>query len=352
MIYVIKSSAYKEGTNEKEYEDIIKIGYTGENSRKSRINTYITENPTIRVMYLINNGTERDERNLHYYFKRYRKYGKEWFEFNQEIIDFFETHKTKESLEEINNWTRLSNSELEKAKENKRNNPNKFLFIQIASKELSLLTSFKESSISNYLWFNLNNLEKIIEEHFPGKYKDIEERYQRVIEEENEIKKLGLELQQAYDHLLSEFNKDKNFERRMKLLCDTYFQYPEFYTKYANSPLPCMIPIEYQNYINILGFERIRALSYQEALILREIETLKNLSNVNITSIFTIGGKYSTIQIKSILGEFYKANNIYKTPKASDLDEYYIMKPVKVKNPDSGKWENGFEIIGEKDRAD
>ena len=348
MIYVIKSSAYKEGTNEKEYEDIIKIGYTGENSKKSRLDAYITENPTMRVLYLINNGTERDEKNLHYYFKRYRKYGNEWFEFNQEIINFFETHKTKESLEEINDWTRLSNSELERSKENRRNNPKKSLFIQVASKELTPLISFKESSISNYLWFNLDNLEKTIEEHFPGKYKDIEERYHRVIEEENEIKKLELELQQAYDHLLSEFNKDGIFKRRMKSLCDTYFQYPEFYTKYANSPLPCMIPIEYQNYINILGFERIRALGYEELEIIREIETLNSLKSVDLSSMFTVGEKYSTIQIKSILGEFYKANNIHKTPKASDLDEYFIMKPVKVKNLDSGKWENGFEMISKK----
>ena len=160
---------------------------------------------------------------------------------------------------------------------------------------------------------------------------------------------IELELQQAYDHLLSEFNKDKNFERRMKLLCDTYFQYPEFYTKYANSPLPCMIPIEYQNYINILGFERIRALSYQEALILREIETLKNLDSVNIPSLFTVGEKYTKKYIKETLGEFYKANNIHKTPKASDLDDYFILKSIKLKV--DGKWENGFEIIGEKDRV-
>jgi len=160
---------------------------------------------------------------------------------------------------------------------------------------------------------------------------------------------IELELQQAYDHLLSEFNKDKDFVRRMKLLCDTYFQYPEFYTKYANSPLPCMIPIEYQNYINILGFERIRALSYQESEILKEIETLNNLKSVDLSSLFTVGEKYSTIRIKEILGEFYKANNIHKTPKASDLDEYFIMKSVKVKNSDSGKWENGFEIIAKKE---
>ncbi len=346
MIYVIKSSAYKKGTDEKEYEDIIKIGYTREKSNKSRFNTYITENPTMRVLYLIDNGTRRDEKNLHYYFKRYRKYGNEWFEFTKEIIDFFETHKTKESLEEINNWTRLSRSESDKARENKRNNPNKSLFIQVASKELTPLTSFKESSISNYLWFNLDNLEKTIEEHFPGKYKDIEERYQRVIEEENEIKKLGLGLQQAYDYLLSEFNRDNNFERRMKLLGVVYFQYPEFYTKYANSPLLCMIPIEYQNYINILGFERIKALGYRESDISREIETLNNLTTIDISSIFSIGERYTNKYIKETLGEFYKVNNIHKTPKASDLDEYFILKSIKLKVDD--KWEHGFEIIGKK----
>jgi len=154
---------------------------------------------------------------------------------------------------------------------------------------------------------------------------------------------IELELQQAYDRLLSEFNKDKDFVRRMKLLCDTYFQYPEFYTKYANSPLPCMIPIEYQNYINILGFEKIKSMGYRESDIIREIETLKNLNTVDISSLFTVGEKYTKKYIKETLGEFYKANNIHKTPKASDLEEYFILKSIKLKVDD--KWENGFEII-------
>ena len=157
---------------------------------------------------------------------------------------------------------------------------------------------------------------------------------------------IELELQQAYDHLLSEFNKDNNFVRRMKLLCDTYFQYPEFYTKYANSPLPCMIPIEYQNYINILGFEKIRAVGYIEIEILKEIETLNNLNTVDISSLFTVGEKYTKKYIKETLGEFYNTNKIHKTPKASDLDEYFILKSIKLKVLD--KWENGFEIISKK----
>ena len=130
----------------------------------------------------------------------------------------------------------------------------------------------------------------------------------------------------------------------MKLLCDIYFQYPDFYVKYSNSPLQCIIPIEYQNYINLLGFERIKALSYKEIEIQREIETINRLKSIDINSIFSVGSKYSKAQIKEMLRDFYIANSISKTPKASDLEDYFILKTCKVKNSE-GKWENGFEII-------
>jgi hypothetical protein len=129
----------------------------------------------------------------------------------------------------------------------------------------------------------------------------------------------------------------------MKLLCDIYFQYPTFYVQYANSPLQTIVPIEYQNYINLLGFERIRALSYQENEIIRYIQSQSNLRNSTIISIFSVGSKYSKAQIKEMLREFYTTNNITKTPKASDLEEYFNLKTCKVKIND--KWENGFEIV-------
>ena len=36
-----------------------------------------------------------------------------------------------------------------------------------------------------------------------------------------------------------------------------------------------------------------------------------------------------------------------KKAKATDLEIYYAMKPVKFQN-DSGKWINGFEILGKR----
>ena len=67
--------------------------------------------------------------------------------------------------------------------------------------------------------------------------------------------------------------------------------------------LQTIIPREYQNYINLLGFERIRALKYQELDLKREISTTRSLKENFITTFFTIGSKYSKAQIKEMLRE-------------------------------------------------
>jgi hypothetical protein len=157
---------------------------------------------------------------------------------------------------------------------------------------------------------------------------------------------IEIELQGVYDYLVSEFNKDNNFERRMKLLCDINDQYPGFFQIYANSPIQALIPMSYQNYINILGFERIKALKYYESAIVGYIQSQQNLQNSSITSLFSVGDKYTTKQIKEILSNFYSLNSITKTPKASDLNDYYILKSIKLKVGD--KWENGFLIMNKK----
>ena len=161
------------------------------------------------------------------------------------------------------------------------------------------------------------------------------------------VDNINTELQGAYEHFISEFDKDNNFERRMKLLCDTYFQYPGFFQAYSSSPLQCIIPINYQNYINLLGFERIKALKYRESDILAYIQSQQNLENSSISSLFKVGDKYTKKQIKEMLANFYSLNSITKTAKASDLENYFIIKSIKLKVGD--KWEHGFEIIKKKE---
>ena len=132
----------------------------------------------------------------------------------------------------------------------------------------------------------------------------------------------------------------------MKLICDTYFQYPELFTQY-DKLLSINIPIEYQNYINLLGFERIRALGYRRNNLdsyLQDQESLNNTELINnLSTLFQVGSKYSKARIKEMLREFYTTNNITKTPKASDLEEYYNLKSCQFM--ENGKKVNGFLIL-------
>jgi len=153
---------------------------------------------------------------------------------------------------------------------------------------------------------------------------------------------------EAIKYFREEFNRDNNFVRRMKMLCDCYFADSNFFTDY-DKILQTIIPREYYNYINLLGFERIRALKYQELDIQREIVNIDFLKKTSLPSLFIVGSRYSKKQIKEMLRKYYEENNITKTPKATDLGEYFNLKPIKLKLDD--EWEHGFEIISLKEES-
>jgi hypothetical protein len=98
MIYLIRSSAYDE-TNDI-FSFILKIGYTKDGvAAQKRFENYNGHNPTCKVLFKIPNGTRRQEGALHEYFKEFRIYNREWYEYREEIVEFFKTHTTAESLD-------------------------------------------------------------------------------------------------------------------------------------------------------------------------------------------------------------------------------------------------------------
>ena len=152
---------------------------------------------------------------------------------------------------------------------------------------------------------------------------------------------------EAIKYFREEFNRDNNFVRRMKMLCDCYFADPNFFTDYDKT-LQTIIPLRYYNYINLLGFERIRALGYEEIELIRELSN-RDHQTVSPNSLFSIGSKYSKATIKEMLRKFYEENNITKTPKASDLEQYFNLRPCQFVDKELGKKVNGFEIISLKE---
>ena len=112
----------------------------------------------------------------------------------------------------------------------------------------------------------------------------------------------------------------------------------------------------FKNCYELLGPDRCKALSYNKTEISREIENLK-ISKFSkeplvesIYSKFYISLKYTKQEIKNILRDIYEDLGYSKTPKASDLEEYFELRPCQITNKETGKRDNGFEIIKKKDQ--
>ena len=87
MIYLILSAGFKDN-NPDQFEKRLKIGYT--DNLENRLKAYLTTNPDF-ILLQTREGDTSLESYLHKKFEKYRyKDSKEWFYYNQEIIDHFQ----------------------------------------------------------------------------------------------------------------------------------------------------------------------------------------------------------------------------------------------------------------------
>lgn len=144
---------------------------------------------------------------------------------------------------------------------------------------------------------------------------------------------------------LGEWKKLSGFYLKMKAICEAPLSTLEL------SYILEKLPIEYKKYYESLGPEKCKALGYKQSELDKYLSDLKldlsDLSN-RISSEFAISGRYTKSEIKNKLSNIYSGLGYSKTPKASDLEEYFELKDVLLTNKETGKREHGFEIIKKK----
>ena len=342
MIYLIKSACFKDvnDINCTEYETILKIGYTRDDRASIRLATYRTENPGAISLYSIPEGDEQDERNLHYHFRKYKKYGSEWFSYEQEILDFFKTHTTKESLKELKPYHGRSGGRIfnKYYKEFNRLIPiltKKYISkvlssIKVSDKYLETIETLEDKLCE--LLENSLDLDKV-DNYFKTVYPDINFEKEPSISTEvsseiNKIEKLS-----HFTDKIKYIYKLSYSSDFMKLLLDNLAD-PSFAKYYYTIPK-----------------ERAGTLNYVKGNLEKEYKSIKSFS-INqdklldeIEEAFIVGEKYTKSYIKETLRTIYENNGYNKTPKASDLEEYFEIKLCKVLDKTTGKSDNGFKII-------
>ena len=342
MIYVSLSATFIDGDINK-FDKIIKIGYCKDDNKKHRLGAYITENPSIILLFTISGGTEQDEKNLHHRFRKYLKYGNEWFSYEQEILDFFTTHTTKESLEELDTYySKKKLMELEQLK-NARFLENKQKYINPILHNLGEVEILEYIKKQEELATVLNNLfltSSDIDNYFRTNYPDVDFNTPEIISKE-------------VQKILQEFENQQFFNNKMRYLYSLHMD-----EDIAKQVLDNIYDTSYSKYYWTISSSRAGSLKYQKGNLEEEYQNIinpKDLSQIEedvrtkILSSFLPENRYLKSDIKETLRKIYEDLGYNKTPKASDLEEYFELHPCQIKNKETGKKDNGFEILKKKE---
>lgn len=344
MIYVILCPAFK--SSEDEFEKLLKIGYTNDDKKDRRYYQYTSHNPTIKVLYEIPECDVDIENLLHSYFSKYRypDFGKEWFYWDKEIIDFFENHKTRDSIlgsvksdlitgcskRRFKGFNEYVYRTIDKCLNYKMKDDSDYT-IDLAMKDRDLCFSKVDSS-------NLiieSSVYRLIINYF-----DIDS-----VDFENYV---NSPIPKNINDFLESFNTLPTFYDKMRAICESPFSDLE------KSIILEQVPITFKNFYNQLGPTTLKACGYNITNIRKKIETdLVNDEKSNdikelIYNNFLVGEKYLLSYIKAELSKLYQCIGYLSTPKASDLEKYFEVRKIQITNKDTGKRDYYYEILKKK----
>lgn len=190
-----------------------------------------------------------------------------------------------------------------------------------------------------------NNLVMIAEKRsFDIQQKDYKDRF-TVFNKVGEVfGKSAKEASEDLSKLSQDLENLRQFPDRMKFCCEWLSKKGLEWCNY--------IPEPYRTYIQTLGIDFIITSSYRkynldEAMIKIGVGRLFSPEDLDeiIVEYFKVGEKYSKAQIKSDLQEIYLKLGLPGKVKATDLEKWFEVRPVKIPNKETGKRDMGFEIV-------
>ena len=270
----------------------------------------------------------------------YSEYGREWFYYSDDIINFFR------DIDKIDLESLPKSPMSERRKYWKLNKlvKNVVYWVSIIPKESK--RDYIEKIIED-LGSNLKNIQDILNyiEKDYGSESTLE--YRKMIERKETKKYCNDDIiNQEVSSVLYEFERKTTYYDKMKLLCNTNL------SKEALELILAQISEEddIKSHFLALGPEKIKALGYNMTKIRRELGIVIFNKELLINTIFTnfnVGDKLNQIDIKQKLFDLYTSISYTATPKATDLGNYFEIKKCKITLPDKSRI-NGIEIIGVK----
>ena len=132
----------------------------------------------------------------------------------------------------------------------------------------------------------------------------------------------------VYQEQLKHLIKKEPFVDRMQAYCE-YRAKQGLIVNLAMPTLESKYP-ELRYYYEALGVDRIKALNYKEKKLLNEIHIMKTKNKIRheLHGIIHIGDRILTTDIQQTLHDVYDRLGIDKSPKATDLNEFFEIRGI------------------------
>ena len=345
MIYLIEipRCKYDNDGNVIEYFQILKIGYTNDEesdiNKNKRLMTYRSYyGSSMKLLKIIPNATEEQEKKLHYMFKDYLVEGNEWYSYEKDIIDYLNSV----TLEELDNLP-LAPSMIEKdliITKTETRNILSYIFDSMDEVDKVMKDVIKFVGI-----LNLN--EKSILDYLEKNKIDCSNYLDHKKKVETSIFTKDPELNKVIVKFFNKYNKFTTFYFKLKYLCECNL---------SSEAISCILSQisdsdEVKSYYLSIGPTRLKELGFSITRIRKELGIVLFSQEVLIDTIYSnfhIGNKLSLLEIKNRLSDLYSTISYKKTPKATDLEEFFEVKECKVLVTDENgnkKRSRGYELI-------
>ena len=237
---------------------------------------------------------------------------------------YYKTNNKKMTKEVFNNHVTVKLKRTAELLENYDVVPNKHICAE-TYKKVTIAENYRDNYVSvnehsgKDMFPELNRLVLIAEQRaFDIQQIDYKDRFSVF----NTLVSQGLVGDSNISLFLEKFNSMSIFNDKMRFLCESGFSENEICV------ILDQIPLTYKKYYLTLGPERCRANGYSVTEIKREYDNLFKIGDVReaIYKNFNEGEVYSLKFIKDKLRELYKNLGYSKSPKATDLGEYFETK--------------------------
>ena len=324
MLYLIESAGYKEDN----YFKLLKIGYTEDSKEDVRFMQYKMHNPTCQVLYTIPEATEDHERRVQYKFKKllFPDYGREWFKYDQSIVDFFKNIKSLEELE------RLPKGNSDKKKFLKYKNKVKEILKYISNVSYQDIDKFKDlcEEVYDILGDKIKDKDYVIN-YFKSRFDNNKiENYFKI----KNSRKTGIycensDLNQEVSKFMRIYDSYNTKYDKLRLLCEY---------ELSNDAIKIVLAQisdsdEIKSYYLALGPQKLYSLGYNITRIRKALGVVVFSDELLLDSMysnFKEGEKYTLINLKNKIGSIYSSINYSRTPKAVDIEKWFDVKNIKI----------------------